>query len=94
MPHRVPYHLGGNMQDQGSAYGPSNSLNGAGIQLSDWYGVGGGETGFTVADPSDPNLFYSDEYMGIITRFDLRTRQAQNISAYPYNASGIPPDDV
>ncbi|HXG09502.1 MAG TPA: hypothetical protein VNK04_06905 [Gemmataceae bacterium] len=85
---RVPYHVGGNIQDIGTAYGPSNSLSTAGIALADWYTVGGGETGFTVPDPTDPNIIYAGEYGGYISRFDYRTRQAQNISVYPFNPSG------
>src|SRR5262249_3542700 len=86
--YRVPYHVAGNMQALGTAAGPSNSLSTGGIALSDWYGVGGGETGFAVPDPSDPNVVYAGEYGGYISRFDYRTRQAQNISSYPFNPSG------
>jgi photosystem II stability/assembly factor-like uncharacterized protein len=85
---RTPYHVSGPMQDIGTAAGPSNSLGTAGIRPCDWYTVGGGETGFTAPDPSDPNVIYAGEYGGYISRFDLRTRQARNISIYPYNTSG------
>ncbi len=85
---RTPYHVSGPMQDLGTAAGPSNSLGTAGIRPCDWYTVGGGETGFTAPDPSDPNVVYAGEYGGYISRFDLRTRQARNISIYPYNTSG------
>jgi photosystem II stability/assembly factor-like uncharacterized protein len=85
---RTPYHVMGNMQDLGTAAGPSNSLTTAGIQPGDWYTVGGGETGFSVPDPSDPNIVYAGEYGGTITRWDKRTRQARNISIYPFDPSG------
>jgi photosystem II stability/assembly factor-like uncharacterized protein len=85
---RVPYHVSGPMQDLGTAAGPSNSLSSAGIRPCDWYTVGGGETGFTAPDPADPNVVYAGEYGGYLSRFDLRTRQARNISIYPYNTSG------
>jgi photosystem II stability/assembly factor-like uncharacterized protein len=84
----VPYRVMGNMQDQGTASGPSNSLSSAGISLSDWHSVGGGETGFAIADPTDPSIVYAGEYGGILTRYDHRTRQARNISIYPTNPSG------
>jgi photosystem II stability/assembly factor-like uncharacterized protein len=84
----VPYRVMGNMQDQGTASGPSNSLSSAGISLTDWHSVGGGETGTAVADPSDPSIVYAGEYAGIITRYDHRTRQARNISILPVNPSG------
>lgn len=91
---RVPYHVSGNMQDLGTASGPSNSLMSGGIQLSDWYNVGGGETGFTAPDPVDPNIVYSGEYGGIITRYDHRTKQSRTISVYPANPSGHGAEDM
>src|SRR5207253_1802761 len=69
----------------------SNSLAAGGIRINDWYDVGGGETGFAVPDPSDPNVIFAGEYGGILTRYDHRTRQARNVSAWPANPSGITP---
>jgi photosystem II stability/assembly factor-like uncharacterized protein len=91
---RVPYHVMGTMQDLGTASGPSNSLYTGGINLSDWHNIGGGETGFTVPDPSDPNIVYAGEYGGYISRYDHRTRQARNLSIYPFNPSGHDPADL
>ncbi len=85
---RMPYHVSGAMQDLGTASGPSNSLATGGIALSDWHTVGGGEAGHTAHDPSDPNIVYAGEYGGYISRYDHRTRQAINASAYPDNPSG------
>jgi photosystem II stability/assembly factor-like uncharacterized protein len=85
---KVPYHVSGTMQDVGTASGPSNSLSTSGIQIGDWYSVGGGETGFTAPDPVDPNLVYAGEYGGYVSLYDHRTRQARNISIYPFNPSG------
>ena len=76
------------MQDLGSIAGPSNSLSGSGIALSDWYDVGGGETGYTVPDPTDPDIVYAGEYAGVITRYDHRTRQARMVGGYVDNPSG------
>ncbi|HSD66113.1 MAG TPA: glycosyl hydrolase, partial [Vicinamibacteria bacterium] len=84
----VPYRVFGSMQDLGTASGPSNSLSSAGIVHGDWHTVGGGEAGYAVADPSDPNVVYAGEYFGILTRYDRRTRQARNVAAWPDNPSG------
>jgi molybdopterin converting factor small subunit len=78
----------GNMLDLGTASGPSDSLTDQGISLSDWHAVGGGETGSAVADPADPNVVYAGEYGGYVSRYDHRTRQAHNVSIYPFNPSG------
>lgn len=83
----VPYRVMGNMQDMGTASGPSHSL-GSGITLGDWHSVGGGETGFAVPDPTDPNIVYAGEYGGYISRYDHRTRRARNVAVYPCNPSG------
>jgi photosystem II stability/assembly factor-like uncharacterized protein len=91
---RVPYHVMGNMQDLGTAAGPSNSLSSAGIQIGDWYNVGGGETGFAVPDPKDPNIVYAGEYGGYMSVYDHRTRQARNISIYPITQSGFGAEDL
>ena len=51
---RVPYHVAGAMQDLGTAQGPSETLRGNGIALSDWHGVGGGEAGSRRLQHGDP----------------------------------------
>jgi photosystem II stability/assembly factor-like uncharacterized protein len=85
---RVPFNVAGALQDIGTAQGPGNSLSGRGISNSDWHNVGGGEAGWVVSDPSDPNIVYAGEYLGIITRYDHRTQDARNISIWPENPSG------
>jgi photosystem II stability/assembly factor-like uncharacterized protein len=91
---RTPYHVSGTMQDLGTAMGPSNSLGQHGIPLSAWHPVGGGETGFTASDPSDPNIVYAGEYGGYISRYDHRTRQAKSIGVYPFDPSGHGAEDL
>jgi photosystem II stability/assembly factor-like uncharacterized protein len=91
---RVPFHVAGAMQDIGTAQGPSNSLRSTGIRNTDWYGVGGGEAGWVVSDPADPNIVYAGEYGGYISRYDHRTRQARNVSVYPEDPSGHGAEDM
>jgi len=91
---RLPYHVAGTMQDIGTGSGPSNSLAKAGIAPSDWHPVGGGETGFTASDPTDPDIVYAGEYGGYISRYDHRTRQARNVGLYPFNPSGHEPANL
>ncbi len=86
----VPYNVMGCMQDLGSARGPSNSLKG-GIAVGDWHGIGGGEAGHAVSDPTDFNVIYAGEYGGIMTRYDHRTRTARNVTVNQTNPSGIDP---
>ena len=50
--------------------------------------VGGGEAGYIAPHPTDPNIVYAGEYFGILTRWDKRTDQAQNISVWPDDTDG------
>src|SRR5262245_1296328 len=84
----------GCMQDMGTASGPSNSLCSEGVLLGDWHTIGGGEAGYAVPDPSDPNIVYAGEYGGFISRYDHRTRQARHIGVYPYDPSGHGAEDL
>jgi photosystem II stability/assembly factor-like uncharacterized protein len=90
----VPYRVMGTMQDLGTASGPSNSLTASGIRLSDWHTVGGGETGFAVPDPKDPNVVFAGEYGGYLSQYDFRTRQQRNVSPWPANSSGVTPAEM
>jgi photosystem II stability/assembly factor-like uncharacterized protein len=85
---RIPYHVHGNMQDLGTAAGPSNSLSRNGITRADWYDVGGGETGHTASVPGDADIVYAGEYFGYLSRYDHRTRQARHVGIYPMDTSG------
>src|SRR5205823_3455795 len=91
---RVPYHVMGTMQDIGTASGPSNSLSTAGLAVTDWHPVGGGEAGSVAPDPADPDVVWAGEYGGYVSRYDHRTRQARNVSAYPTNPSGHGAEDL
>ena len=89
----VPFRVSCALQDLGTASGPSNSLSEDGINWGDWYDVGGGEAGWTAHDPSDPNVVYAGEYLGIFTRYDHRTRQQRHVGAWPDNQSGHGAED-
>lgn len=91
---RTPYRVMGSLQDFGTRAGPSNSLHSDGILLSDWGPVGGGEAGFVVADPEDPNIVYAGEYLGYLSRYDERTGQAPHVGIYPDNGSGHGAEDL
>ncbi|HVT60279.1 MAG TPA: glycosyl hydrolase [Thermoanaerobaculia bacterium] len=91
---RVPFRVAGALQDIGTAQGPTNSLSGGGIPNSAWYDVGGGEAGFVVSDPLDPEIVYAGEYGGFISRYDHRTGEARHVGVYPENPSGHGGEDL
>jgi photosystem II stability/assembly factor-like uncharacterized protein len=86
---REPFWVAGAMQDIGTGQGPSDSLTRGGLPNSFWHGVGGGEAGWVVSDPSDPNIVYAGEYLGYISRYDHRTGEERAVSAWPDNPSGF-----
>jgi photosystem II stability/assembly factor-like uncharacterized protein len=102
---QVPYYVYGNRQDGPSFRGPSNSLvYGYGrmvptISRGLWTTVGGGESGWTIPDPTDPNIVWSSgtgsgALGGSIDRYDERTRQYRRVEIWPENPSGSPAADL
>jgi photosystem II stability/assembly factor-like uncharacterized protein len=81
------YHLYGAQQDNSTVSIASRSDSGA-ITESDWFDVGGGESGFVLPDARNPNIVYAGSYDGLITRFDKSNGQTQDISAWPLNPMG------
>jgi len=83
----VPYKVYGAQQDNSTVAIASRS-DGFAIDRPDWYDVGGGESGYVVPDPRDPMVVYAGSYDGLITRFDKKNAQEQDISAWPLNPMG------
>ena len=84
---QFPYRLYGAQQDNSTVAIASRSDGGV-IDETDWYSVGGGESGHVVPDPRDANIVYAGSYDGLITRFNKKTGQSRNISAWPDNPMG------
>lgn len=84
---RWPYWIYGCQQDNTSVGMPS-ATPGVGIDVPDWHAVGGGESGWVAPDPRNPDIVYTGEYGGQVTRYDHRTGQVRNIMAWPQLGSG------
>jgi photosystem II stability/assembly factor-like uncharacterized protein len=91
---RTPYHVGGTMQDMGTASGPSKVFRSSGPNLTDWRYVGGGEAGDFVYDVKRTGEVYAGEYGGYLSQYSEQTAQTRMISSYPANPSGIHAKDV
>jgi len=86
---RIPYHVGGTMQDWGTSSGPAYVLRGNGAPLvGDFYAVGGGEAGDFQFDRELPGHIYAGEYSGYISHYQELTGQFRNVTIYPHNMSG------
>jgi photosystem II stability/assembly factor-like uncharacterized protein len=90
---RFPYYIYGAQQDNSTVGIASASPRGA-IDRSDWYDVGGGESGYIAPDPTNPEIVYAGSYGGEITRYDHRTDEEQSINPWPINPIGWAAADV
>jgi photosystem II stability/assembly factor-like uncharacterized protein len=98
---RIPYYVYGNRQDGPGFRAPSNNLEyfgllGAGgdINPGDWIEAGGGESGWQVPDPSDPDIVWGTGYDASVVRMDLHTGQAREVSPWPDSTFGWPPAEL
>jgi photosystem II stability/assembly factor-like uncharacterized protein len=89
---RFPYYIYGAQQDNSNLAIASFDDEGV-IGPRDWYPAGGGESGFVVPDPRNPNIVYSDAE-NQYGRFDFRSQQSQNISPDPIDNSGHPASEL
>jgi len=94
---QVPYYVYGNMQDDGTMRGLSTSggrgFGGNGGE-ADWdHPMGGCESGFTIPDPTDPNIVWATCYGDEVTRWDARTHEARSVSPYLHTLDS-PPNDT
>jgi hypothetical protein len=97
---QIPYYVYGNMLDGPSTRGPSNSRKtldwsvDSVIPRGMWHSVGGGETGWAIPDPENPDIVWSSgsgmgARGGIVERCNLRTRQLRSVEIWP-DAPGGP----
>jgi photosystem II stability/assembly factor-like uncharacterized protein len=82
-----PYKVYGAQQDNSTVCIASRT-DGFGIDRTDWYPVGGGESGFIAPKPGDSEIVYAGSYDGYLSRLDHRTGQQRNINPYPDNPMG------
>ena len=90
---RTPYYVYGAQQDNTTVAIASAGLDGS-IDRSDWYDVGGGESGYIAPDPTNPDIVYAGSYGGEVTRYDHRTHQEQGVNPWPVNPIGWAAADV
>ncbi|HET8552775.1 MAG TPA: glycosyl hydrolase [Gammaproteobacteria bacterium] len=90
---QFPYHIYGSQQDWGSVDIASATSHGA-ITEHDWHPVGGGESGYVLPSPADPNIVYAGSYFGILTRYNKRTGQVRDVSPWPVDTDGQPAEEL
>ena len=70
---RDPYYVCGGLQDNDAWCGPSNTRSFHGIRHQDWYETVYGDGFFTIVDPTDSSIVYSESQGGNMNRYDLVT---------------------
>jgi len=86
-----PYNVYGAQQDNSTVRIASRTTGGS-IGTSDWFDVGGGESGWIAPSPKDSNIIYAGSYGGLTTRYDHHTGQERNVTPYPNNPMGAGAD--
>ena len=90
---RFPYRIYSGQQDSGTVETKTRGEYGE-ITFRDWHPVGGDERSYAVPDTGDPNIVYVGGLGGHVSRFDARTADVQNISAWPVSHYGERPTKV
>ena len=70
---RDPYYICGGLQDNNPWCGPSNTRSFHGIRNQDWYETAYGDGFWTVVDPTDSTIVFSESQGGNMNRYDLIT---------------------
>ncbi len=84
---RFRYYVYGAQQDNSTVAIASSTDRGT-IDREDWYAVGGGEAGFVVPYPPDPNIVFAGSYDGLITRYNKASGELQDVNPWPDNPMG------
>lgn len=86
-----PYRILGGQQDN-SAFRIRSRTYGSAITATDFQPTAGGESGFVVADPLEPEITYGGSYMGYMNRLDHRTNESRLINVWPVDGIGAGAD--
>jgi photosystem II stability/assembly factor-like uncharacterized protein len=79
-----PFHVYGSIQDHGSRRGAVDLSRGRNaIPVQEWESAPGGEGSIHATDPRNPDIVYSAGFYGNISRTDLSTGTATNITPRP-----------
>ena len=86
-----PYRILGAQQDNSTVRIKSRTY-GSAITASDWQPTAGSESGYVVADPTNPDIVYGGNYGGYLSRLDHKTGEDRAISVWPDNPIGAGAD--
>ena len=84
---RFPYRLYGAQQDNTTMSVPSRSSKGA-IMATDYYTVGGGESGYIAVRPDNPDIVFAGGIKGQLTRYDHGRGLLRTVDIWPEGLAG------
>jgi photosystem II stability/assembly factor-like uncharacterized protein len=82
-----PYRILGAQQDNSTVRILSRS-DGGEITQNDWQTTAGAESGYVVADPTNPDIVYGGNYSGYLSRLDHKTGENRAVSVWPDDPLG------
>jgi photosystem II stability/assembly factor-like uncharacterized protein len=88
-----PYRLLGPQQDN-TAVRIRHRSGGGGIGPRDWEETAGGESGYIVADPKNPDIVYGGSYGGLLTIYNHKTGEQRDVNPWPDNPMGAGAADI
>ena len=88
-----PYRVCGAQQDNSTVCIASRTSE-AGIDRTDWYPVGGCESGYISARRDDPDVTFAGCYHGMLERHDAKTGLERNVSIWPDYGMGYGAGDL
>ena len=89
-----PYNIYGGQQDNSSVKIASRSLDGGGINTTNWGSSAGGESAFLAFDPNNPRYVLGGSYQGTIEMMDMKSRASTKIMAAPIQYLGRDAKDI
>ena len=89
-----PYRLLGGQQDNSALRIRTASPGNPGITARDFEATAGGESGYVVADPRNPDIVYGGSYGGLIVRLNHDTGEARDINVWPNDPMGAGAADL
>ncbi|MFP3938758.1 MAG: WD40/YVTN/BNR-like repeat-containing protein [Thermoanaerobaculia bacterium] len=83
-----PYRLLGGQQDNSTVRIRSRSAGGWAVGVRDWEPTAGGESGYVVAKPGEPDVVYGGSYGGFLVRVDHDTGETRAVNVWPDDPMG------
>ncbi|MDE2448686.1 MAG: glycosyl hydrolase [Gammaproteobacteria bacterium] len=90
---QIPYHIYGAQQDNTTVETLSADTRGP-IGELDWHSVGGGESGYVVPQPGNPNIVIANGYGGNVDRYNTLTGEIDPINPWARQVMGWAPKDL